>query len=85
MSLTLTDAQELVDDAKVAYKLALKTLNYAISTGGTNRSLARQDVEKLRQHFLFWCGEVDRLSATPIGKKVRIGRVLPQRGHLRSI
>ena len=67
--MTLAEATAAALAAKTAYFEALKSSKYTYEMGGSKRSLERQDPEKLKKDWIYWQGEVDRLSgnSSPMG------------------
>ncbi len=71
--ITLTEAQSFYTQAKTAYISALGGDTYTISTGGSSRSFKRQSIKELKEQMEYWASEVDRLSLTDTGMKIRHG------------
>ena len=66
---TEAEAQEFYDEAKEAYKAALKSLSY----GTNDRTLTRQKLESLEKSMLRWKGVLDDIQngITSTGPKVK--------------
>ena len=60
--MTLAEATAAALAAKTAYLSAINSQSYTYEMGGSKRSLTHQEIEDLRSHWIFWQGEVDRLS-----------------------
>jgi hypothetical protein len=51
------------DQAKAAYQRALDAQQYQINSGGASRSITRQDLDKLYQHWQRLESEVAKLES----------------------
>jgi hypothetical protein len=60
--MTLAIAEANRDIALKAYTAALEGASYSINTGGTSRSLSRQQIDKLRHEYEYWLLKVSELS-----------------------
>lgn len=69
--MTLAEKQEFRDAYKAAYLATASGKEYTLSTGGTSRTVKREDSEKMRQEYLFWDGEVTKAEAGNSGIKTK--------------
>lgn len=67
MALTLAEATEMRQLWLDAYKAISTGKNYSINTGGSLRTLTRQDVDEARREFFFWDEQVDLLGGSTDG------------------
>lgn len=74
MAVTLAKAQSWLSQLEDAYSAVITGKSYTISTGGSSRTLTRQDAEWIRKEMDSWQATVDRLSS---GKK-RVKFITPK-------
>ena len=71
--ITLAVATANYNAAAKAYQKALEGKSYSISAGGSTRSFGRQDIKELKAQMEYWAAEVERLSSSNTGIKIRYG------------
>jgi len=62
MAFTLAEVTSFYTIAKAAYENALSGDQYTIGSGGSNRSLKRQSLEKLQATMEYWQSRIDILN-----------------------
>lgn len=69
--MTLAIATDNRDRAKAAYLSALDAFSYTLNTGGSSRTVTKNAVDKMRDEYLYWEIEVERLSG--LHKRIKFG------------
>jgi len=54
MAWTLVEIDTMVVDIKAAYKASISGKSYSIDTGGTSRSVTRNDAQSLLNQLQYW-------------------------------
>jgi len=70
---TFEEAQEFYDEAKAAYKAALKSYSY----GTGDRTLTRQKLETLEKSMLRWKGVLDDIKSGASQSRPKVKRGVP--------
>lgn len=71
---TLAQAQSYLDELKRAYFACMSGKSYTINTGGTSRSLTRNNLKELREEMVFVEQEIKSLES---GRSVNIKYITP--------
>jgi uncharacterized protein with PIN domain len=74
---TETEAQQYLDKLKEAYFACMSGKSYTINTGGTSRSLTRNNLKELREEMTFVEQEI---LAFRNGRSVNVKYITPSRG-----
>ncbi len=69
MAFTLSEATEFYTLWKDAYIALAAGKSYTISTGGTNRSLTRQDLPNVKAEMQYWKNQIDKINNNQSGIK----------------
>jgi hypothetical protein len=75
---TLTEAQEFLTLYTDAYKAIVSGKSYSINTGGTSRSLTRQDLEEIEAKMFYWKNYVRQLGESNPNRGNRIKFIKPK-------
>ncbi len=72
-SISITEKRDWLAKWKTAYESVVTGKSYTINTGGTSRSLTRQDADTILKHIEYWQREVDRAESGQRGLNIRFG------------
>lgn len=70
---TLTEVTEFYTEFKAAYLALISGKSYTINTGGTSRSLTRQDLSTVKKEMMFWKNEAEKINNDNSGIIKRFG------------
>ena len=75
----LTEATEFLTLWQAAYTALIGGKNYTINTGGTSRSLTRQDLDMAKREMMYWKNYVNQLGKTNPNRGNRVKFIKPLR------
>lgn len=78
-SFTETEIKEFIDLWTDAYKALTTGKSYSINTGGSSRSLTRQDLKLVREELQYWQGELKKLETASQNRGLRVKFITPLR------
>jgi len=61
VAFTLTQIDGFIANIEAAYNAAISGKSYTINTGGTSRSVTRNDADKLLTQLQYWQGEREKV------------------------
>ena len=67
MSFSLAEATTFFNNWKDAYLAVTSGKGYTINTGGTTRSLTRQDADSCLKHMNYWQSEIGKINSGKLG------------------
>jgi len=74
---TLTEAESFYSQWKTAYEALIGGKSYTINTGGTSRTLNRQDLQMVKDEMFYWKNYVEQLDKTNPNRGSRVKFITP--------
>ena len=74
---TLAESTEFLTLWTAAYKAVIAGQSYSINTGGTSRSLTRNNLKEIKDEMMFWKNYVNQLGETDPTRGQRVKFITP--------